>query len=65
MRDAFATGGRRVVIIGSDCPRVTEEDIRTAWGDLAEHDVVLGPAKDGGYWLLALPGAPAPFWNKR
>lgn len=53
-REAFAAGAARVVVIGSDCPRVTADDIQSAWAALGEHDVVLGPAKDGGYWLVAL-----------
>ena len=52
--DAFETGARRVVIIGSDCPAITIADIQTAWAGLAEHDLVLGPATDGGYWLIGL-----------
>ncbi|MBI2925144.1 MAG: TIGR04282 family arsenosugar biosynthesis glycosyltransferase [Verrucomicrobia bacterium] len=52
--EAFARGAERVVIIGSDCPRVTVEDVQAAWRALEEHDVVLGPATDGGYWLIGL-----------
>jgi rSAM/selenodomain-associated transferase 1 len=51
---AFASGARRVCVIGSDCPLVTAADIRQAWRRLERHDVVLGPAQDGGYWLIAL-----------
>lgn len=51
---AFASGSEKVVVIGSDCPSVRPEDIRAAWGGLANHDVVLGPAADGGYWLIGL-----------
>jgi rSAM/selenodomain-associated transferase 1 len=51
---AFRSQARRVVIIGSDCPEVTEADIRAAWDGLRAHDVVLGPARDGGYWLIGL-----------
>ena len=51
---AFATGVKRAVIIGSDCPAVTAEDIYEAWNGLWTHDVVLGPATDGGYWLIGL-----------
>lgn len=57
--DAFAGGARRVVVIGSDCPELTSEDIERAWSRLARHDVVLGPARDGGYWLMGLR-APCP-----
>ena len=51
---AFHAGAKRVAIIGSDCPAVRVEDIREAWGGLQTHDVVLGPATDGGYWLIGL-----------
>lgn len=57
--EAFASGARRVVIIGSDCPEVTVDDIRGAWKKLDASDVVLGPATDGGYWLVGLR-APQP-----
>jgi uncharacterized protein len=52
--EAFASGAERVVVIGSDCPEVTIEDIETAWEALATNDLVLGPAVDGGYWLVGL-----------
>jgi len=52
--EAHAQGIERLVIIGSDCPHVTAADIRLAWARLEEQDVVLGPARDGGYWLIAL-----------
>lgn len=50
----FRTDAERVVIIGSDCPAVTTTDIEDAWLALEAHDVVLGPALDGGYWLIGL-----------
>ena len=55
--DAFAAGSQRVVIIGSDCPYLTAEDILTAWKQLRRSDLVLGPAMDGGYWLIGLRAA--------
>ncbi|MBU6400629.1 MAG: TIGR04282 family arsenosugar biosynthesis glycosyltransferase [Verrucomicrobia bacterium] len=51
---AFRNGAQRVVIIGSDCPEVTAEDVAAAWHALLTHDLVLGPATDGGYWLIGL-----------
>lgn len=53
-QENFDAGAERVVVIGSDCPYVTPEDIEAAWSSLAAHDVVLGPASDGGYWLVGL-----------
>lgn len=57
--DAFANGAQYVVVIGSDCPMITPDDIRSAWTVLETNDVVLGPAQDGGYWLIGL-GEPRP-----
>lgn len=47
-------GFRRVAIIGSDCVTVNARDIETAFHKLSTHDCVLGPAKDGGYYLIAM-----------
>ncbi|MGD9669127.1 MAG: TIGR04282 family arsenosugar biosynthesis glycosyltransferase [Hyphomicrobiaceae bacterium] len=41
-----------VVIIGSDCPAVRPDDIASAFTALGRADAVLGPATDGGYWLV-------------
>lgn len=56
---AFAAGAERVVIIGSDCPELTGELLQQAFEALQAHDAVLGPATDGGYYLLGLR-RPAP-----
>ncbi len=42
----------RLVIIGSDTPTVKRADIAAAFDALRSHDAVLGPARDGGYWLI-------------
>jgi rSAM/selenodomain-associated transferase 1 len=52
--DAFKEGLERVVVIGSDCPAVTVQDIEAGWAALDRHDLVIGPARDGGYWLIGL-----------
>lgn len=44
----------RVIIIGSDCYQLSSKMIQTAFEMLEEHDVVVGPAKDGGYYLLGM-----------
>ncbi|MEM7620952.1 MAG: TIGR04282 family arsenosugar biosynthesis glycosyltransferase [Pseudomonadota bacterium] len=41
-----------VVIIGTDIPEITLQHISDAFVKLGNHDVVLGPADDGGYWLV-------------
>ena len=52
--EAFASGEQRVVLVGSDCPRLTSAHLRDALARLGDADVVLGPATDGGYYLVAL-----------
>ena len=52
--ETFARGAERVVVVGSDCPRLTAGHLRDALARLDEVDVVLGPADDGGYYLVAL-----------
>lgn len=50
----FDKGYERIVIIGSDCYDLTQEIIEEAFEKLKNKDVVIGPAKDGGYYLLGL-----------
>ena len=50
----FSTGTDKAVIIGSDCIDVDKETISTAIKLLEHNDVILGPAEDGGYYLLGL-----------
>ncbi|MEM8928275.1 MAG: TIGR04282 family arsenosugar biosynthesis glycosyltransferase [Bacteroidota bacterium] len=52
--DGFRHGYQKIVIIGSDMYNLTKEDIEEAFFKLAHHDVVLGPAEDGGYYLLGM-----------
>ena len=51
---AFAAGAGRVVIIGTDCPSLSAELLHRAFDKLGAHDLVIGPADDGGYYLLGL-----------
>lgn len=62
--DAFSSGAERVVIIGSDCPDIAQTDIESAWAALENHDVVLGPAEDGGYWLIGLRAPQPALFNE-
>lgn len=67
--DAACRAYRRgnVAIIGSDIPDANAGDLRAAFRALGSHDAVFGPARDGGYWLVALGARrPAqPFDNAR
>lgn len=51
---AFADGCGRVVIIGSDLPEMSAGLLRSAFAALDQADAVIGPARDGGYYLLGL-----------
>jgi rSAM/selenodomain-associated transferase 1 len=51
---AFARGARRAAIVGTDVPWVSRELVKEALLALGDHEVVVGPARDGGYYLLAL-----------
>jgi uncharacterized protein len=51
---AAASGARRCVTVGSDCPGMTADHLRRALAALDDVDLVLGPALDGGYWLIGL-----------
>ena len=54
VREAFADGATKVVLIGSDIPALTARHLSDAFTSLATHDAALGPAVDGGYYLLGL-----------
>ena len=56
----FVLGAREVIIIGSDCPRLNGEIVENGFQLLAESDTCIGPAKDGGYYLLGM-NRPLPF----
>ena len=45
---------RRVVLIGSDLPQLERADLASAFAALDHQEAVLGPACDGGYWLIGL-----------
>ncbi|NET54885.1 MAG: glycosyltransferase [Symploca sp. SIO2E6] len=51
---SFAAGMTRVVIIGIDCPDLKSQLMEQAMEALGQNDLVLGPAEDGGYYLIGL-----------
>lgn len=64
-QQAFNEGYKKVLIIGSDCPGLSKEIIQQAWDGLDENELVIGPSKDGGYYLLGMkPFYPELFDNK-
>ncbi len=53
-RSAFDRGAKRVVTIGTDCPDLNHSLLTLAFQKLADHDLVIGSATDGGYYLIGL-----------
>ncbi|HZR19304.1 MAG TPA: TIGR04283 family arsenosugar biosynthesis glycosyltransferase [Verrucomicrobiae bacterium] len=51
---AFKEGCQSVVLMGADCPELTARVLNHALAALREYPVVLGPATDGGYYLVGL-----------
>lgn len=47
-------GVRQLVIVGSDLPELAAPDLEAAFAGLQRQPLVLGPAHDGGYWLIGL-----------
>ncbi len=54
LRTAFSRGATAVIIIGTDCPQLDGALLQTAFEKLHDSDLVLGPATDGGYYLIGL-----------
>ena len=54
MHHAFKEADGPAIIIGSDCPYLETSDLQAASDTLQTHDAVMGPAADGGFWLIGL-----------
>ncbi len=52
--DGFSRGYEKVVIIGTDLYGLQQKDLEDAFDTLDESEVVIGPAEDGGYYLLGM-----------
>jgi uncharacterized protein len=66
MRRALAAcGPGPVVLVGSDIPGLTAAHIAEAFALLGRHDVVFGPARDGGFWLVGCRHRPPDFGTVR
>ncbi len=53
-REAFGEGARQVIAVGTDCPDLSAGRLAEAAIALDRADVVLGPAHDGGYYLVGI-----------
>ena len=63
MASLFEAGARAVALVGSDLPAITHDTIRAAFDRVADDrdSLVLGPALDGGYYLVAATRVPPVF----
>ncbi len=63
--EGFMLGYENIIIIGSDLYDLNQQDIELAFKHLKTHDCVIGPAEDGGYYLLGIKTLyPKLFENK-
>lgn len=63
--DGFDSGFQKIMVIGSDMFDLSESDIESAFTSLETSDYVIGPAEDGGYYLLGMKKkTPRLFENK-
>lgn len=63
--EGFKNGYERICIIGTDCFELSEGIVKQAFDQLHTNDAVIGPAKDGGYYLLGMKKLiPELFKNK-
>ncbi len=53
-REVFQQDYTKAIIIGSDCPSLNEDILSDAFESLDNNDIVIGPAYDGGYYLLGM-----------
>ncbi|WP_082960239.1 TIGR04282 family arsenosugar biosynthesis glycosyltransferase [Maribacter hydrothermalis] len=64
-QEGFQNEYQKIIIIGSDMLDLSLEDIENAFKALEKNDFVVGPAEDGGYYLLGMKKfLPALFQNK-
>ena len=45
---------KNIIFIGTDLPDLCHQDLLNTLKELQQHDLILGPSNDGGYWLIGL-----------
>ncbi|MCF8273613.1 MAG: TIGR04282 family arsenosugar biosynthesis glycosyltransferase [Flavobacteriaceae bacterium] len=63
--ELFQLGYEKIIIIGSDLLDLTTQHIDEAFILLNEYDIVIGPAKDGGYYLLGIKTHHGPIFKNK
>lgn len=61
----FKDGYENIIIIGSDMYDMSQEDLEQAFSELENSDVVIGPAEDGGYYLLGMSSLQAKVFSNK
>ena len=64
-QSGFDDGYEKIVIIGSDLIALESTDITQAISKLDHHDIVVGPAEDGGYYLLGMKKIPENLFQNK
>ncbi|MBW8242159.1 TIGR04282 family arsenosugar biosynthesis glycosyltransferase [Muricauda oceani] len=65
-KEGFDAGFKNIIIIGSDMYHLNQSDLEEAFSKLKDHNYVVGPAEDGGYYLLGMKSLrTALFQNKK
>ncbi len=60
---SFAEGYQRVVVLGADSPNLDPARVSQAFAQLQQRDLVLGPASDGGYYLVGARRCTPPIFG--
>ncbi len=63
--EVFSKGYTAVQIIGSDCATLTTTIVQQGFSSLAKNDIVIGPSKDGGYYLLGMQKSHAKIFTNK
>lgn len=59
----FNKSHEHIIIIGTDCPDISTEIVEEGFRQLGSNDIVIGPAEDGGYYLLGMNSYHASFFQ--
>ncbi|WP_107037560.1 TIGR04282 family arsenosugar biosynthesis glycosyltransferase [Brumimicrobium mesophilum] len=54
IQNVLGLGYEKVIVLGSDCAEINADDISNAFEQLSNEDFILGPALDGGYYLIGM-----------
>ncbi|MCR9226189.1 MAG: TIGR04282 family arsenosugar biosynthesis glycosyltransferase [Flavobacteriaceae bacterium] len=65
-KEGFEAGFENIIIIGSDMYHLNQSNLEEAFSNFKDHDYVVGPAEDGGYYLLGMKSLKSGlFQNKK